>query len=104
MTTGLGTCYHTGAYVAERASSTRHPHQPGDALNPKHIALLGDSFDKLLSIMSRHGYHAYRVVNDDYASTYPPALRQPATLIRWRGLVDSETDLIFSRINAESLP
>lgn len=73
-------------------------------VNPKRIAQVGDSITELFATMARHGFHAYRITNDYYASTYPRALKHPATPTRSHGSIDTETDLIFSRIDADQLP
>jgi FkbM family methyltransferase len=74
-------------------------------VTPERMAQLGDSVDDLLGTMQRHGFHVYRLANEYAPSTYPAALRGPSSVpIRWRGPVTTESDLIFSRIDAETLP
>ncbi|CAG7650979.1 FkbM family methyltransferase [Actinacidiphila bryophytorum] len=74
-------------------------------VTPERMSQLGDSVEELLATMREHGFHVYRLANEYAAATYPTALRGPdAVPIRWRGPVDSESDLIFSRVDAETLP
>ncbi|MEU7132956.1 FkbM family methyltransferase [Streptomyces sp. NPDC046261] len=74
-------------------------------VTPDRMAQLGDSAEELLATMRDHGFHTYRLANDYAAESYPRALRDgPSAPVRWRGPVTSESDLIFSRIDAETLP
>lgn len=74
-------------------------------VTPDRMAQLGDSVDELMEIMLRHGFHAYRLANSYAPESYPAALRTaPAVPVRWRVPVLGETDLIFSRVDAEELP
>ncbi|ARF56599.1 FkbM family methyltransferase [Streptomyces gilvosporeus] len=73
-------------------------------VTPERMTALGDSADELLEIMRDHGFHVYRLPNDYAAGSYPAALRRPAVPVRWRGPVVEESDLIFSRVDAEELP
>ncbi|WP_236241747.1 FkbM family methyltransferase [Streptomyces sp. CC228A] len=74
-------------------------------VTPERMAKLGDSADELIETMQRHGFHVYRLANDYAAGSYPAAIRGPARVpVRWRGPVTSESDLVFSRIDAETLP
>ena len=72
-------------------------------VNPKRIAKVGDCLEELFTTMDRHGFHAYRITNDYYACTYPRALKRPATPTRLHGSIDTETDLIFSRVDTNGL-
>jgi FkbM family methyltransferase len=74
-------------------------------VTPERMAQLGDSADALLEMMQRHGFHVYRLANDYAAGSYPAALHGgPCVPVRWRGPVVEESDLIFSRVDAETLP
>ncbi|WBB59177.1 FkbM family methyltransferase [Streptomyces sp. WMMC500] len=74
-------------------------------VTPERMAQLGDSVDELMETMTRAGFHAYRLANDYAPASYPPALRRaPAVPTRLRGKVDGESDLIFSRVDADELP
>lgn len=74
-------------------------------VTPERMSRLGDSVAELLETMQKAGFHVYRLVNDYKPQSYPPALRhRPAVPVRWRGPVDSESDLIFSRVDADRLP
>ncbi|PNE35719.1 FkbM family methyltransferase [Streptomyces eurocidicus] len=74
-------------------------------VTPERMARLGDSADELLATMKEHGFHVYRLANDYSPASYPAALRgAPAVPVRWRGPVVDESDLVFSRVDAETLP
>ncbi len=74
-------------------------------VTPERMAQLGDSVEELMETMTRAGFHAYRLANDYAPASYPPTLRQPpAVPTRLRGKVDGESDLIFSRVDADDLP
>ncbi|MFJ6075805.1 FkbM family methyltransferase [Streptomyces sp. NPDC093065] len=72
---------------------------------PERMARLGDRADELLGAMRNAGFHAYRLANDYAPGSYPPALAgEPRAPVRQRGPLTGESDLIFSRIDAERLP
>ncbi|MFE2447389.1 FkbM family methyltransferase [Streptomyces sp. NPDC059426] len=74
-------------------------------VTPQRMADLGDSVDELLTALKSHGFHVYRLTNDYAAASYPDALRRaPQMPMRWRGPVAEESDLVFSRVDAETLP
>lgn len=69
------------------------------------MAALGESADDLLKTMRDHGFHTYRLTNNYDPGSYPKALRRSAGVaVRWRGPVVEESDVIFSRVDAETLP
>ncbi|MEV5980712.1 FkbM family methyltransferase [Streptomyces sp. NPDC052114] len=72
-------------------------------VTPERMARLGDSADELLATMREYGFHTYRLGNDYAPGGYPRALRHPAPPERWRGPVVGETELVFSRVDAEVL-
>ncbi|MBC3842978.1 FkbM family methyltransferase [Streptacidiphilus sp. 4-A2] len=73
-------------------------------VTPERMAKLGDSIEELLETMEGSGFHAYRIVNDYSAESYPPALhRAPSVPTRWRQPLIGENDLVFSRIDADAL-
>ncbi|MFJ9480010.1 FkbM family methyltransferase [Streptomyces mirabilis] len=73
-------------------------------VTPERMAQLGDSVDELLQTMSDHGYHVYRLANDYAPGSYPAAVQgAPVAPVRWYGPVVGESDLIFSRVDAEIL-
>ncbi|MFJ9211048.1 FkbM family methyltransferase [Streptomyces sp. NPDC102264] len=73
-------------------------------VSPDRMAQLGDSAEELLTTMREHGFHVYRLANDYAPGSYPAAIRgKPVVPVRWRGAVVEESDLIFSRIDAETL-
>ncbi|AQS72066.1 FkbM family methyltransferase [Streptomyces pactum] len=78
---------------------------------PERMARLGDSIDELLTVMRDAGFHVYRLANDYAPESYPAALGgvmgmpgEPGVPVRWRGPVVEESDLVFSRVDAETLP
>ncbi|GAA3299792.1 hypothetical protein GCM10020295_38870 [Streptomyces cinereospinus] len=74
-------------------------------VTPQRMAILGDSVGELLETMTGAGFHVYRLANDYAPESYPPALGGPRRVPRrWRGPVVEESDLIFSRTDAEALP
>ncbi|MFC9601976.1 FkbM family methyltransferase [Streptomyces niveus] len=73
-------------------------------VTPDRMVQLGDSADELMKTMRDHGFHAYRLANDYTPESYVAALRgRRAIPVRWRGPVVEESDLIFSRVDAETL-
>ncbi|MFE2583687.1 FkbM family methyltransferase [Streptomyces sp. NPDC059378] len=74
-------------------------------VTPERMARLGDSPAELLRTMTDAGFHVYRLANDYAAESYPAALGgTPGVAVRLRGPVTAESDLIFSRVDAETLP
>ncbi|MFE9608182.1 FkbM family methyltransferase [Streptomyces sp. NPDC006012] len=74
-------------------------------VTPERMARLGDSVGELLRTMADAGFHVYRLANDYAPGSYPAALSgRSGVPVRWRGPVGSESDLIFSRVDAETLP
>lgn len=74
-------------------------------VTPRRMAELGDSVEELLAALKGHGFHVYRLTNDYAVGSYPDALRRaPEVPVRWRGPVAEESDLVFSRVDAETLP
>ncbi len=72
---------------------------------PERMARLGDRVDDLLAVMRDAGFHGYRLANDYAPGSYPPALSgAPRAPVRLRGPVTGESDLVFSRVDAERLP
>ncbi|MFH8991668.1 FkbM family methyltransferase [Streptomyces sp. NPDC017940] len=73
-------------------------------VTPDRMARLGDSADELLATMRAHGFHPYRLLNDYAPGSYPAAVRHAGSgPVRWRGPVREESDLIFSRVDADVL-
>lgn len=73
-------------------------------VSPARMAELGHSAGDLVETLRRSGFHVYRLANDYRAASYPGALAGPPLLpMRWRGPVERESDLVFSRIDAECL-
>ncbi|CAL9514892.1 hypothetical protein SUDANB9_03698 [Streptomyces sp. enrichment culture] len=74
-------------------------------VSPERMTRLGDRVDDLLAVLRDAGFHVYRLANDYAPGSYPPALRgAPRPPVRLRGPVTEESDLIFSRVDAERLP
>ncbi|MFC8132040.1 FkbM family methyltransferase [Streptomyces sp. NPDC057302] len=72
-------------------------------VTPDRMVQLGDSIEELMETMARHGFHTYRLPTDYRPENYPRALRRPEPPVRWRGPIVGESELVFSRIDAESL-
>ncbi|WP_245654452.1 FkbM family methyltransferase [Streptomyces violens] len=73
-------------------------------VTPQRMAELGQSADELLETFTKRGFNVYRLANDYAAESYPAALhRGTQAPIRWRGPVTDESELIFSRVDAEEL-
>ncbi|MEU2506009.1 FkbM family methyltransferase [Streptomyces sp. NPDC007863] len=83
----------------------RHDAEITVEVTPTRMAQLGDSVDELMETMRAHGFHAYRLVNDYTPGSYVEALegagRVPERLV---GPVAGESDLVFSRVDADRLP
>ncbi|MDN3296885.1 FkbM family methyltransferase [Streptomyces ficellus] len=74
-------------------------------VTPERMALLDDSPDELLATMRDHGFHPYRLVNDYTPESYVTALHGGSSVPeRLVGPLTGETDLIFSRVDADTLP
>ncbi|MEU6121933.1 FkbM family methyltransferase [Streptomyces sp. NPDC047123] len=72
-------------------------------VTPDRMAQLGDSVEELTDTLRSAGFHAYRLVNDYRPESYPGAIRRPLAPVRWRRPVVGETELVFSRVDAETL-
>ncbi|MEU6000528.1 FkbM family methyltransferase [Streptomyces sp. NPDC047197] len=72
-------------------------------VTPERMAQLGDSIDELMETMARHGFRTYRLPTDYRPENYPRSLRRPEPPVRWRGPVVGECELVFSRVDAETL-
>ncbi|MBT2487880.1 FkbM family methyltransferase [Streptomyces sp. ISL-96] len=74
-------------------------------VTPQRMAMLGDSVDELMETMRAHGFHPYRLVNEYTPDSYVAAQRgAPRIPARQVGPITGETDLIFSKVDAEILP
>ncbi|MET7685782.1 FkbM family methyltransferase [Streptomyces sp. NPDC005423] len=71
-------------------------------VTPRTLAKQGQSVNDVLGPLRDHGFHTYRLANDYAAASYPAALRHPAQPIRWHGPVTEMSDLVFSRLDAET--
>ncbi|MEU4234335.1 FkbM family methyltransferase [Nonomuraea sp. NPDC026600] len=72
-------------------------------VTPRRLAKLGHSIDDILQPLRAHGFHPYRLANDYTASSYSAALRRPALPTRWHQPITEMSDLVFSRIDADTL-
>lgn len=72
-------------------------------VTPDRMVQLGDSIDELMETMALHGFHTYRLPTDYRPENYPRALRRPEPPVRWRGPIVGESELVFSRVDAEIL-
>lgn len=73
-------------------------------VTPERMHALGDSADDLLRTFMDRGFHVYRLANEYDPASYPQAIRRPRAPVRWHGPITEEMDLVFSRIDAETLP
>ncbi|MGW4981618.1 FkbM family methyltransferase [Streptomyces mirabilis] len=73
-------------------------------VTPRTLAKQGRTVDDVLGPLLDHGFHTYRLANDYAAAGYPASLRRPAPPVRWRGPVTEMSDLVFSRLDVETLP
>ncbi|WP_345943680.1 FkbM family methyltransferase [Streptomyces sp. SID3212] len=74
-------------------------------VTPSRMAELGYSVTELIDAFKGRGFHVYRLANDYDASAYPATLRRASLApVRWRGPVVEESDLVFSRVDADTLP
>ncbi|GGU26589.1 hypothetical protein GCM10010259_16540 [Streptomyces daghestanicus] len=74
-------------------------------VTPERMARLGDSVEELLGTFAEAGFHAYRMAGGYAPADILRALRDgPAAPVRWRGPLVGETELVFSRVDAETLP
>ncbi|WEH28533.1 FkbM family methyltransferase [Streptomyces sp. AM 3-1-1] len=74
-------------------------------VTPSRMTELGDTAAELLGTMAAAGFHPYRLPNDYSPGSYPAAIRAPLPpLRRLRGEVTGESDLVFSRVDADVLP
>jgi FkbM family methyltransferase len=71
-------------------------------VSPKHLAMLHKTPEDLLQLFARAGFHPYVLENDYTAQSYlrsgPP--QRPSRL---HHNIEGETDLVFSRVDAENL-
>lgn len=72
-------------------------------VTPRLLAKQGHTVDDIIGPLQKHGFHTYRLPNDYAAASYPAALREPRPPERWRRPVEEMGDLVFSRIDTESL-
>ncbi|MBF6439619.1 FkbM family methyltransferase [Nocardia cyriacigeorgica] len=70
---------------------------------PDRMMQLGDDIEELLTIMGENGFHTYRLPTDYRPGSYPRALARPVPPRRWSGPITGETELVFSRIDADAL-
>ncbi|MFH8404300.1 FkbM family methyltransferase [Streptomyces sp. NPDC018019] len=74
-------------------------------VTPQRMLELGDSAEELLRALRAHRFNVYRLANDYAAGRYPAALRLESQIpVRWEQLITEESELVFSRIDAETLP
>ncbi|MFI7318192.1 FkbM family methyltransferase [Streptomyces venezuelae] len=89
--------------LAPALGSLREDVEIAVEVTPDRMEQLGDSVDELMKTMSEAGFHAYRLINEYGPGTYPAAIRRPAPPVRWREPITGETELVFSRVDAETL-
>ncbi|MBZ4015844.1 FkbM family methyltransferase [Streptomyces purpurogeneiscleroticus] len=73
-------------------------------VTPHRMTELGHSAEEQPETFMKRGFNVYRPANDYAAGSFSAALHRGAqTPIRWRGQVTDESELIFSRVDAEEL-
>jgi FkbM family methyltransferase len=72
-------------------------------VEPDRMRQLGDDIDEVLTTMRESAFHVYRLPTDYRPQSHPRALARPRPPRRWSGAVDRETELVFSRLDAETL-
>jgi FkbM family methyltransferase len=72
-------------------------------VTPRTLAKQGQTVDEVLGPLRSHGFHVYRLPNDYASTSYPAVLRRPTPPVRWRGPVTEMSDLVFSRVDADTL-
>ncbi|MET7679102.1 FkbM family methyltransferase [Streptomyces sp. NPDC005423] len=73
-------------------------------VSPDRMTQLGYSVRQLLGTMTDAGFRVYRLPNDYAPASYPAALSgTPGIAVRLHGPVTGECDLVFSRVDAETL-
>lgn len=73
-------------------------------VTPDRMRQLGDSLEELMETLRSHGFHTYRLANSYSSASYPATVwGKPAVPVRWWGTVTEESDLVFSRVEAERL-
>ncbi|MFG2415108.1 FkbM family methyltransferase [Streptomyces goshikiensis] len=72
-------------------------------VTPRSLAKQGQSVHDVLGPLRACGFHTYRIPNHYDPTSYPRAVRRPASPVRWEGPVNDMTDLIFSRIDSDEL-
>ena len=72
-------------------------------VTPRTPAKQGRSVDDVLSPLHDYGFHTYRLANDYAAASYPAALRRPVPPVRWNKPITEMSDLVFSRVDADTL-
>lgn len=70
-------------------------------LSPDFLAVRGESPDDVTRPFLDRGFNIYRLTNSYLAESYVRAV--PRRPVRWRGPVTEQSDLVFSRADAEEL-
>ncbi|MCZ9345726.1 FkbM family methyltransferase, partial [Streptomyces sp. TRM76130] len=91
--------------LAPRLGALRPDAEVCVEVTPERMARLGDSAEDLMATFAAAGFHAYRMANGYTPADFLKALRTgPAAPVRWREPLVGETQLVFSRVDAETLP
>jgi FkbM family methyltransferase len=88
--------------MANRLASSRPDLEVMVELNPQRLADQGKSVGDVLRIFRDEGFYAYQLENDYSAESYLGGGMKQAPL-RLRGPIHQETDVLFSRRDAECL-
>jgi len=71
-------------------------------VSPKCLAAVGHSANEIVDLFDAAGFHTYELSNDYSFESYLPP-RTVSSPIRVRGPIHKQTDIVFSRIDAEEL-
>jgi FkbM family methyltransferase len=71
-------------------------------INPALLAAQDTSAARLVDLLGKYGFHAYRIANGYCIPDYVPR-RRPCPPVRWSGPVTELSDFVFSRHDVPSL-
>lgn len=81
--------------------AARHDMEIIMEVNPEMLREQGHTVEELLSVLVRHRYHPYRIKNEYQVWSYLRVGPIDARATRIRDRIVSQTDVVFSRIDAE---
>lgn len=72
-------------------------------ISPERLAATGNSADRLLAPFTEYGLHPYKLVNPYVPEFFPELIRRPAKPTRITDAIETQTDIVLSRIDADTL-